>query len=264
MNYTEYIIENTKNSKVLIITDIHNCHKDFHEKPNELRMNVLCDELQAEYEREQYDLILCLGDYSLDFWAWDEGGSYLKNPPISYTEDFIKRFYLNFPVKAYMIPGNHEQYGETDWRRITGFPREFVVVYGEYVFVMLDTFAGELDPKEDSDGVYTGINTELVKKVLKKHPEKSIILCMHDLIPELESETAMMFIKREERILCAFAGHIHRDNTVLLPNSWRNLPVFYCGDFSYNAGRLKDINWGYRILNLDDNKFSTEYIRVNC
>lgn len=263
-NYTEYHVEGVGNKRVVIITDVHNCHVDWHDMPTYERMELLCSALTKEYENNPYDCLLALGDYSLDHWRWDIGGSYLWEKPVSKTQDFMNRFYSKLPLRLYMLPGNHEQYGEEDWKRITGFEREYAVVCGEYVFVMLDTFAGELDPKENSDGVYSGINADLVKAVLKNHPEKKLILCAHDLIIGEESKEARELIFKEKQILCAMTGHTHRDNTVILPDAWRNMPVFYCGDFSYNGGRQKEKNWGYRTIEFTDGGFSTEYVRVSA
>ena len=160
-----------------------------------------------------------------------------------------------------MIPGNHEQYGNADWERITGYPREYSVVWGDTVFIMLDTFGGGLDPKENHDGVYTGINTELVKEVLNRHKDKKIVLCMHDLIPKYESEAARELVLTEPRIACAFTGHTHKNNVQLLDEAWHFLPIIYCGDFSYTGGSSEK-NWGYRILELNEKGMSTTYVRV--
>ena len=225
-------------------------------------MELLCRSLREAHVRQPYDAVLSLGDYSLDFWAWNEGGSFLWEPPVSNTDVFVKKYVPFMPTEFYMIPGNHEQYGEQDWVRITGRPREYIVVYGEYVFVMLDTFAGQLDPKVNHDGCYTGINVELLAAVLRDYPDKKIILCAHDLYVWKESEAARALILENSRIICAFAGHTHRDHTLLLPDSWRCLPIFYCGDFSYNEGHGKDKNWGYRLLDLSREAISTAYIRV--
>jgi len=260
--YKEYIIENTLLNRIVIVTDIHNCHIEWHETPTYDRMELMCTKLGEEYNKRKFDGLLSLGDYSLDFWKWEIGGSYLWDKPVSRTDDFMKRFFDKLPCKMYMIPGNHEQYGNEDWERITGYPREYVVVYGNFVFIMLDTFGGGLDPKENSDGVYTGINTELVQEVLKDYPDKKIILCAHDIIPSMESDAARNVIFENRRIVCAFTGHTHRDNTVILPDDWRNMPVFYCGDFSYNSGHNREKNWGYRIVDFKDGGISTEYIRV--
>lgn len=258
--YKTYSIE-CKYKRLIIVTDIHNCHKEWHAE-TEKRMERLCEALNAEYQRAPYDAILMLGDYSLDFWGWEIGGSYLWEKPVSYTEDFVRRFVPRLPAEVYMIPGNHEQYSEADFIRITGYPREYSIVYGESVFAMLDTFAGGLDPKENSDGVYTGINGEFLAELLKAHPEKRMIICAHDISPKRESEAVRELICVEKRIVCAFTGHTHRDNTLLLPDSFRNLPVFYCGDFSYNGGRSREKNWGYRLLDITDGLISTEYVRV--
>ena len=216
-NFREYVIESTDLNRIVIVTDIHNCHLDWHDMPTYDRMELMCQEINKEYDKRPFDTILSLGDYSLDFWLWEIGGSYLWKNPISRTEDFIKRFYKKLPLKMFMIPGNHEQYSNDDWERITGYPREYSVVYGNKVFVMLDTFAGNLNPNENHDGVYTGINTELVSEVLNKHPDKKILLCAHDIIPSKESDSARKIIFENQRILCAFTGHTHRDNTVILP-----------------------------------------------
>ena len=249
-----------ENKRLVLVTDIHHCHGDWYETQSDDRMNLLCSCLKEAHEQKPFDAIVTLGDYSLDFWKYQVGGSWLWNPPVSYTDDFVKKYVPQMPAPFYMIPGNHEQYGHEDWLRITGKPREYVIVYGDYVLVMLDTFAGELDPKVHSDGCYTGINAELLSAVLEDYPEKKIILCAHDIYLERESEEARRLICESRQILCAFTGHTHRENTLLLPDAWRNLPVFYCGDFSYNLGARRQKNWGYRVLEFTARGVSTEYI----
>jgi predicted phosphodiesterase len=248
--------------RLILVTDIHCCHAAWYGVDNADRMELLCKTLQEEFEAKPYDAILSLGDYSLDFWAWEEGGSYLWDPPVSRTAEFVTTYVPRMPADFYMIPGNHEQYGDKTWQKITGFPREYVILYGEYVFVMLDTFAGELDPTVNHDGCYTGINVELLTAVLRDHPHKKVILCAHDLYIKRESEAARELILEHPNILCAFTGHTHRDNTVILPDAWRNLPLIYCGDFSYCDGSRKDKNWGYRTLSLMGGALSTEYLRA--
>lgn len=258
MAYTEYIIEKTANNRIAIICDVHNCHIKWYDIENDTRMGYLCEHLNERFEYEPYDAILGLGDYSLDFWGWCEGGSYLWNPSVSNTEDFVKRFCTQFPTKSYLIPGNHEQYGEEKWEKITGVKREFALVYGDKVFAMCDTFGGDLDPTENSDGTYTGINTEFLKEVLARHKDKKVYLCLHDLIIENESEEARKLLCENENIVCAFAGHIHRSITKILPDEWRNLPVFYCGGFGFSNGT----NWGFRVIdfNFADSEICADYV----
>ena len=259
--YQTYTVS-CKEKRLLLVTDIHNCHIDWYGTTAAERLTRMCQCFREQYERQPYDAILSLGDYSLDFWKWNEGGSYLWDPPVSRTEEFVKNYIPQMPTEFFMIPGNHEQYSHKDWQRITGRPREYAVIYGDYVFAMLDTFSGQLDPKENHDGCYTGINTEFLSSVLDDYPDHRIILCAHDLIIAKESDAAQTLIRTNPRILCAFTGHTHRDNTLILPDSLRHLPVFYCGDFSYNGGRQQEKNWGYRLLDLCGDAISTEYVRV--
>lgn len=259
----EFTVE-CKNQRVILVTDVHDCQFDWGDLSTKDRMNFLVDCLNKEFEEKEYDAILALGDYSLDHWKWNEGGSYLWDPPVCNAEHFVKNYRLKLSSQMFMIPGNHEQYGNEKWKEITGYEREFAILYGDYVFLMLDTFGGDLDPTENSDGTYTGINVEAVEEILAKYPEKKFVLCVHDIYPDQESERAKKLVRDEKRILCAFAGHTHKDNTILLSDDFGNLPVFYCGDFSYN-GKYEDqakMNWGWRVLDFKDGSFSTEYICV--
>ena len=253
---------NREHDRLIVITDVHHCHPVWHDTASGERMEILVKTLCDANEKAPADAILALGDYSLDFWAWNEGGSALWEKPVRNTETFVREYRSRFPLPCYMIPGNHEQYGPQAWAEITGNPREFALEYGDTLFLMADTFGGGLDPDHDHDGCYTGLNTAFITEMLEAYPEKQVILCAHDLIPEREGEEARKLIFENPRILCAFTGHTHRDNTRLLPAQWRSLPVFYSGDFSYHGGRGGEKNWGYRILELSEKGLSTEYIRV--
>ena len=132
--------------RVLLASDIHNNNQlNWYGVSNEKRMEMFVSAVNAEHEKQPFDLILLLGDYSLDFWV--HGGSVLNNGQ-SNTEDFVKNIASKFPadVPVFYLPGNHEQYGNKAWKKITGNDRFGTVVLGDNVFVMLDTFAGNLDP----------------------------------------------------------------------------------------------------------------------
>lgn len=260
MAYTEYVVPVSENRRILLVTDIHNCHINWYNTQTADRMEHLCNALCETHKKRPYDAILCLGDYSLDFWVWDIGGSCLWDPPISRTQEFVEKYRPRFPVPSFMLPGNHEQYGHEKWEALTGNPREFAVVYGDYVFAMCDTFAGNLDPRENSDGTYTGLNVAFLTEVLNAHPDKQVFLCAHDILADKESDEAKALIRDNRRILCAFAGHIHRSLTLFLDDSWRNLPVVYCGNYSYEGQAISDKpHWGFELLSLKKAPFA-EYI----
>ena len=82
-NFREYVIESTDLNRIVIVTDIHNCHLDWHDMPTYDRMELMCQEINKEYDKRPFDAILSLGDYSLDFWLWEIGGTYLWKNPIS-------------------------------------------------------------------------------------------------------------------------------------------------------------------------------------
>ena len=120
--YKTYTV-NMEAKRLIFVTDIHNCQFDWCNTSNRERMELLCKCLREEYERQPYDAILSLGDYSLDFWAWREGGSFLWKTPVSNTDNFVKKYVPQMPADFYMIPGNHEQYGNEAWSKIVGTPR---------------------------------------------------------------------------------------------------------------------------------------------
>ena len=258
----EYVCQSTENKRILIATDLHYCERPWHNTTREERAQMLIESLKCEYEKEPFDMMLCLGDYSLDFWEWETKGTYLNTPSVSDTDNFMKKVYPQFPLKAYMIPGNHEQYGNEKWKAITGFDRQYSIVYGDYLFLMCDTFGGNLDPNEHSDGTYTGVDIDFLKSAIDEHKDKKIIICAHDIYPNNESEEFKALIRENNQIICAFTGHTHRSNTVILGEEWRNFPVFYCGDFSYSGGcDAEHPNRGYRTIDFSKG-FSTVYKRV--
>ena len=149
--------------RILITSDVHNCHCTWHGTPNDVRMETYVRAVEEAKRRNPYDMTLCLGDVSLDFWAWSEGGSYLWDPPVSRTAEFITKIMPHLPAPFYITPGNHEQYSPADWLRITGQPREQIVRTDYAVFVLLDSFSGDLGPTENSDGTYQPVNCALIR-----------------------------------------------------------------------------------------------------
>ena len=138
--------------RYLIASDIHWCHIDWYGVPTEERMARFVRHVKEEYEKEPFEALLLLGDYSLDHWKWNIKGSWLAEGK-SYTKVFTDRVVaplkeLGIPLA--MIAGNHEQYGEVLWHEITGYARRDCVVCDDVLFILPDTFGTELDTTRKS------------------------------------------------------------------------------------------------------------------
>lgn len=241
--------------RVIITSDVHYCGRDWCGVDKDRRMEQFVVKLQSEYERDPYEMILILGDVSLDFWKWNEKGSYLTQGR-AYTGEFIETYCSRFPVPFYLIAGNHEQYGEEAWQKLTGFSRQFDVQLGNFVFVLLDTYAGGLDPTEHHDGVYTGIDAAYLEERLACYPDKKIILCSHYFDFSRESEEAKQLVC-DDRILCLFCGHTHKCNVVTLPEELDGKKLIFTGN--YGAEIPDRCMWGFRDLVLTDNALTSAY-----
>ena len=110
-------------SRILIASDLHHCELVWYNVQTDDRMQRMIKAFNDEYEKEPYDMLLLLGDYSLDFWICPPFGAFL-NRGLCYTMKFMREVIPHLPkVPIYMIPGNHEQYGNANWKWITGCDR---------------------------------------------------------------------------------------------------------------------------------------------
>jgi predicted phosphodiesterase len=201
-----------------------------------------------------------LGDYSLDFWVCPPFGSVL-NRGTSYTEKFMKDVYPHLPpCPKYMIAGNHEQYGHENWKRITGHERRVTVPYGDYLFIILDNFGGDLDPTVNSDVTYTPSDLAYIHDQMESYPNTKVFLCAHDFNMEKETPEFCELLKREDRIICLFAGHTHRSDITDLGEACGHKCLIRDGQFSYSRD-IENSRWGWRELCFhEDGSVTTAYI----
>lgn len=247
--------------RVLLISDVHLCSSDWYGRPSRERLQKMVEDIKEYHQNTPCKKIFFLGDYSLDFWAFNGGGCWL-NEGKSDTADFITEIASQLPVPYEMIPGNHEQYGAEDWMKITGFPREYFVECGGYLFVMLDTFAGELDPKVHSDGVYSGANVALIRQALEQVPQIPVILCAHYFDMERETTAFLDLLRAEKRITALFCGHDHIIRIDDLGEQCGNLPLIHEGNYSYigENGTPEDLMWGFEEVVLGEEGIQVAYI----
>ena len=250
--------------RILIASDIHWCHLEWYGVSNEERMERFVRHVQEEYEKDPFEALLLLGDYSLDHWQWGIKGCWL-NEGKSNTRLFADRVLsklkeLGIPMAA--IGGNHEQYGQELWHAITGFDRTDAVVVDDYLFILPDTFGANLDPTEHSDGTYCGTDMAFVREQMAKHPDKKVIFCAHHFEPGRESEEFKTLVREDDRVLCLFGGHVHRSKVVELGEEWGNKALLYTGNYSYNGGKqpATESMWGFRDLILTEDTLTSRYI----
>ena len=250
-----------KNRRLLISSDVHLCRFNWYGPTSEERLCKMAGDMSAHFEKRPFGKIVFLGDYSLDFWGCNEGGSVI-NEGKSNTGRFIKTIVPKLPVDCYMMPGNHEQYGNENFKRLVGHDREDAFVYGGYLFVMCDNFSGLLDPKVHSDGVYTPTNIGFVKKQLEENKDLPVILCAHFF--DLSAEPAGFFelLNDEKRITALFCGHDHHAKVTRIALKDGDVPLCTVGNYSYDRDGESpyELMWGFTDVTLCDDGIKTVYI----
>ena len=245
--------------RILLMSDIHNCHMNTYGVSNDERMQRLFTHLNEEYRRAPYEMLLMLGDYSLDFWEYDILGSFLREDR-SYTREFVEKYCHLIPSPWKMIAGNHEQYGEEKWREITGCNRRECWATDGWLFLLLDSFAANLDPAVHSDGTFTPIDVAYVREKMAEYPDHRVILCAHHFDFDRETQAAKDLI-RDKRIVCLFSGHVHRSDILTLPEELGGKKILRTGQYSYSAAQsILDSMWGYREVCLYDDRLTSRYI----
>ena len=252
-----------KRTRVILSSDIHHVGHSWYGVSAEQHMENLARELENEYKNDPYDALLLLGDYSLDHWAWNTKGSYLTKG-VSNTKEFVDLCMKRIApegVEVRMIAGNHEQYGDALWYELTGYKRRDHLVLGDVLFILTDSFGGDLDPTEHSDGTFIGSDASEIKALMNEYPDKKVILCSHWFDMTRESEEFKLLLKNEDRILCLFCGHNHISRVGSTGEECGNKPILYTGNYSY-SGEPNPIRClqGYRELIVTDEGITSKYI----
>lgn len=256
--------ECTKNARrVLLMSDVHYCEDGWYGVTQEVKKKWLSEDLGREYAEKPYEALLLLGDYSLDHWAWLTKGTYLTQG-VSNAKLFAEQCLPALApdgVAVRMIAGNHEQYGEELWKKLTSFERQSHLLCGSVLFVLLDTFGGDLDPADHSDGTYIGADTARIKALLAEYPDKKVVLCAHWFEMEKESEEFRRLLAEEARILCLVCGHNHVSKVVSTGEACGSKPILYTGNYSYSGEKnMVRCLCGYREIIITESGISSKYI----
>lgn len=265
--------EEKEGLRVLITSDMHYTSiEDYYGITKGKRLKYWADGINAEHEKEPLDLIIILGDMSLDYWGWNGGGTYQRNPSVSETAEFMEKYVSQLPkdVPVVVLPGNHELYTNDKWKEITGNNRSETFVLGNNLFIMPDSYAGAVDPAYEgggkNDSPYKAVDVDFIRNAMAQHPEcNNVFLLSHHFDMNAESEEFKQLLSTENRIKALFSGHTHGANTIELGTQYRNLLHIKTGSFaSYGAQNNENFNWGYRDLLIDEKEILTRYIRPQC
>jgi len=120
-------------------------------------------------------------------------------------------------------------------RRITGGERQQCVTAGGALFILLDSFSGDLDPSENSDGTYVPVDVAYIRRAMADKPELLVFLCAHYFDFALESAEFKALLAEEQRIKALFMGHDHLTNVSFTPEDAGRLPILRTGHFSYSC-----------------------------
>ena len=132
------------------ISDTHYGSQQYYHLLCQERMNRMVDWIVEEHKKHPLDFVIHTGDISYSNLYTDGETDYISK--------FYKEFISKIPCPIYSLPGNHDGYTETQFKKATGTPRQYTVEFGDIVLVMLDTFA--LPQSKNSGGSYIGGNAE--------------------------------------------------------------------------------------------------------
>ena len=251
------------NYRVLLTSDIHCTDLEtWYGVSDEDRLQNWLEEVLAEHARHPFDLILINGDISLDYHA--EKTPFEKGYSTSYV--FMKMFASRLPagVPVLVTAGNHEQFPEETWQKITGNSRQCHAVLGNHTFIMLDGFREALKTTYDSTDEYSPMDVAYIKSLMERYPENHVWLISHFFDMDLESGEFRELVAKDRRIKGLFMGHTHEHQLIPLGPEYGNKVIAQTGNFSYTmSGAANGGFWGFRDLVIEDKKATSSYIMVD-
>ena len=251
------------NYRILLTSDIHCTDLEtWYGVSDEDRLQHWLEEVLAEHARHPFDLILINGDISLDYHA--EKTPFEKGYSTSYL--FMKMFASRLPagVPVLVTAGNHEQFPEETWQKITGNSRQCHAVLGNHTFIMLDGFREALKTTYDSTDEYSPMDVAYIKSLMERYPENHVWLISHFFDMDLESGEFKELVAKDHRIKGLFMGHTHEHQLIPLGPEYGNKVIAQTGNFSYTmSGAANGGFWGFRDLVIEDKKATSSYIMVD-
>lgn len=244
----------------MLTSDIHCTDlEDWYGIRDEVRMQRWLEDVLAEHARHPFDLILIPGDISLDYHA--EKTPFEKGYSTAYL--FMKMYASRLPAGVPVLTGagNHEQFPDAVWQKITGNPRQSHAVVGNHTFIMLDGFREALKTTYDSSDVYSPMDVAYIRELMEQYPENHVWLISHYFDLERESDAFKTLVAEDSRIKGLFMGHTHEHQLIPMGPEWGNKIIAQTGNYSYTmSGAANGGFWGFRDLVIEDDKAVSSYI----
>ena len=262
--------------RVLITSDVHHTTVNtWYGITSDIRMGWWAEAIKKEHESEPIDLIIIAGDTSLDHYTNDSGtevGTFTTQS-VSTTKTFVDKYVSRLPeeIPVYILPGNHEQFSNAQWKQITGNNRQFTVEMKGNLFVCLDNYNSNLEPNRKGNPSYTPTDVNYVKEQMAKYPDcKNVWLVAHMFDQKQETDAFKELLKGEKRIKGLFCGHTHQNSVISLGKDFGGKKIAQTGNYSYtyytaipstiNMADVKNSFWGFRDLNITDESAISNYI----
>ena len=249
--------------RILLTSDIHCTDlEDWYGIHGEVRMQRWLEDVLAEHARHPFDLILIPGDISLDYHA--EKTPFEKGYSTAYL--FMKMYASRLPAGVPVLTGagNHEQFPDAVWQKITGNPRQSHAVVGNHTFIMLDGFREALKTTYDSSDEYSPMDVDYIRELMGQYPENHVWLISHYFDLERESDAFKTLVAEDERIKGLFMGHTHEHQLIPMGPEWGNKIIAQTGNYSYTmSGAANGGFWGFRDLVIEDDKAVSSYIMTD-
>ncbi|MBQ8387514.1 MAG: metallophosphoesterase [Clostridia bacterium] len=236
-------------------------------KTQRQKIEKIYEDIMEEQRRSPLDAVLVLGDLSID--DYDH-----RQLPISYCKKFKEDCMDRLPVPSYAIPGNHDSWPNDLWKEMMGYDRQYVLEFGDVVFLMADTFPGTPAMKHDpgSGSAIAPIDDEFLRTNLEKYKGKKIFICAHHIDGIRITDEGKRLIKESGDVVYMYRGHVHIHSVNDMGEECGNVKLIDIGGYGY-AGQVVNGKytfnvydyawaWGYQIVEIYDDKVRTYHVKT--
>ena len=219
-----------KSSRIILASDLH-YSSDIpptdklgfvynYNEPADSRMDVFTELLLKEHAKAPIDALFLLGDVS-------------HEKPEN-LEAVISKHLSKLPFPIYFLPGNHENYSNEDYIRITGKPRQYTVTVNNFLFIMADVYGDSAHPHK-----YQNADIDFIRQACDSADGKTVILCAHYL--HVQDTPLAQFLATRNDIAAVAFGHTHKGKFV--PQGYTGKPHIDTGNFSFGLNMTDTSKW---------------------